>query len=254
MIVHLSDENVRDIDNQSAHPVVSRMSRVTATTEHVNNHHDSDHDDGNDDAYDNNHDKDHHRSESLADQQHMPLLLPNRAGVTGGHDSQQATRLSVEAYCRRFRYLRALQCLVLFSYETLTEQALQLVNCIKVGECGNVLAEFPDVPCPANRNQLPLMTVAVLLLLYAVVFPAGLFIFLRKLNLHLHDHHHQQHDVNNHFNNNININNNHIAASANSDVELLEGNYGVFFDHYKAKFWWWEIQVGACMCLLVFEF
>ena len=99
------------------------------------------------------------------------------------HSSTITTPRELDTLCRRFRFLRAFEFLLLFSYETFVEQALQLVNCIGVGSCGPVLAEFPDVACPNNAAYIPLLVVAALLLIYAVAFPVGLFAFLRKHNL-----------------------------------------------------------------------
>ena len=147
-----------------------------------------------------------------------------------------ATTSTLKTLCRRFRFLRAFEFLLLFSYETLVEQALQLVNCISVGSCGRVLAEFPDVACPHNSSYVPLLAVAALLLIYAVAFPVGLFMFLRKLDL----------------------NRNYGSTKIVSDRQILpelrhatrdneHAKFGVFFDHYKPHFWWWEIQVSvAC--------
>jgi hypothetical protein len=97
-------------------------------------------------------------------------------------DQPYAPENSLQRYCRRFRFLRALEFLLLFSYETLTDQALQLTNCVSVGSCGSrVLAEYPDISCTNNDNFVPLLVVAVFILIYAALFPVVLFCFLRKL-------------------------------------------------------------------------
>eukprot|EP00052_Salpingoeca_macrocollata_P030259 m.316251 g.316251 ORF g.316251 m.316251 type:complete len:330 (-) comp23073_c1_seq9:290-1279(-) len=125
--------------------------------------------------------------------------------------------------CRQHRFLRALGFLLLFSYETLTEQALQLVNCIHVGACGRVLGEYPDVPCRGNRAYDPLLAVAVVLLVYAALFPTGLFWFLRK----------------------------YCIRQPREMQAVLEAKYGVFYDHFKPQCWWWEVQVIARRLLLL---
>jgi hypothetical protein len=97
-------------------------------------------------------------------------------------DRPQASENSLQRYCRRFRFLRALEFLLLFSFETLTEQALQLTNCVSVGACGSrVLAEYPDISCTNNDSFVPLLVIAVFILIYAALFPELLFRFLRKL-------------------------------------------------------------------------
>jgi hypothetical protein len=98
------------------------------------------------------------------------------------HDQPRHSETNLQVYCRRFRFLRALEFLLLFSYETLTEQALQLTNCVSVGACGSrVLAEYPDISCTGNSSFVPLLVVAVFILIYAALFPVVLFRFLRNL-------------------------------------------------------------------------
>ena len=59
---------------------------------------------------------------------------------------------------------------------------MQLINCVSVGACGKVLAEFPDVHCPDDRDYVPLLVVAIIVLIYAAAFPTALFVFLRRLH------------------------------------------------------------------------
>ena len=159
----------------------------------------------------------------------------NTGASSSSSSSPSSTSSTLKMLCRRFRFLRAFEFLLLFSYETLVEQALQLVNCIGVGSCGRVLAEFPDVACPNNSKYISLLVVATLLLIYAVAFPVGLFVFLRKLNLSDKD---------------------SSGSSAEQlpklrhtteqrSRELAQAKFGVFFDHFKPQFWWWEIVVSC---------
>ena len=162
---------------------------------------------------------------------------------------------SPKALCRRFRFLRALEFLLLFSYETLTEQALQLVNCISVGSCGRVLAGYPDVACPSNAAYIPLLIVAVLILVYAAVFPVGLFLFLRKLKVDNPGKADRDSDDKNgdtdHDNENRSSDDNddrsHVRSFNNTlstpSGSLTDAKFGVFYSHYKQRFWWWEVQV-----------
>eukprot|EP00041_Stephanoeca_diplocostata_P036037 m.1296580 g.1296580 ORF g.1296580 m.1296580 type:complete len:1787 (+) comp24794_c0_seq31:338-5698(+) len=120
--------------------------------------------------------------------------------------------------CRQFRYIRGLQYILLFSYESLTEQAMQIVNCISVGSCGRVLAAYPAVSCQHNPAYYPLRIVGICLLIYSVAFPMGLWYFLRK----------------------------HCVCSAGyerNQETILLAKYGVLYDHFKPNFWWWEVQV-----------
>jgi hypothetical protein len=114
---------------------------------------------------------------------------------------------------RQFRFIRALEFLMLLSYETLTEQALQLLNCIGVGSCGRVLAEYPDVHCTGNSDYYGLRVVAILIMIYSFVFPLGLFYGMRRINRNR---------------------NNWLVKTV---------KYGVFFDHFKSRYYWWEVQV-----------
>eukprot|EP00041_Stephanoeca_diplocostata_P020213 m.448050 g.448050 ORF g.448050 m.448050 type:complete len:365 (+) comp21505_c1_seq6:5836-6930(+) len=121
--------------------------------------------------------------------------------------------------CRQFRYLRALQYIALFSYESLTEEAMQIVNRIKVGSCGHVLAAYPAIRSD-NPAYTPLLAIAIVLLVYAAAFPIGLWWFLR-----------------------------HYCGcgggtkKATDSKLILQAKYGVLFDHFKPEFWWWEVQV-----------
>jgi hypothetical protein len=100
----------------------------------------------------------------------------------GTETQPHASESNLQRYCKRFRFLRALEFLLLFSFETLTEQALQLTNCVSVGACGSrVLAEYPDISCNNNDSFVPLLVIAVFILIYAALFPVLLFCFLRKL-------------------------------------------------------------------------
>lgn len=134
--------------------------------------------------------------------------------------------------CRQFRYLRGLQYILLFSYESLTEQAMQIVNCISVGSCGRVLAAYPAVSCLHNPAYFPLVTVGICILVYAVLFPMGMWYFLRK----------------------------HCGCGgggyeANPNNIILLAKYGVLYDHFKPNFWWWEVQVRTPLKFgLRFEF
>eukprot|EP00053_Salpingoeca_punica_P019754 m.202109 g.202109 ORF g.202109 m.202109 type:complete len:1051 (-) comp17716_c0_seq6:1639-4791(-) len=133
-------------------------------------------------------------------------------------------RLAAE-FCRRYRFVRALQFLLLFSFESLTEQSLQLINCVDVGACGRVLAEYPDVSCSSSAYQ-PLRVVAICILVYAVVFPLLLLAMLYRID--------RQHDT--------------LSATA---AVRTEARFGVFYDHYRRRFWWWEVQVLARRLLLL---
>jgi hypothetical protein len=97
-------------------------------------------------------------------------------------DQPHHSENNLQRYCKRFRFLRALEFLLLFSFETLTEQALQLTNCVSVGACASrVLAEYPDISCTNNGSFVPLLVIAIFILIYAALFPVLLFRFLRNL-------------------------------------------------------------------------
>ena len=164
------------------------------------------------------------------------------AALTSSSDDAGTVATSKKLLCRRFRFLRAFQCLLMFSYETLTEQALQLVNCISVGSCGRVLAEYPDITCPDNVHYIPLLLVAVLILVYAAAFPIGLFVTLRKQSAStLQRGQIDASTVTDHGSEH----NQSSGASCHRDVALTAAKFGVFYDHFKSQFWWWEIQVSA---------
>ena len=133
--------------------------------------------------------------------------------------------------CRRFRFLRALEFLLLFSYESLTEQALQLVNCVGVGSCGHVLAEYPDLACRGNSEYKPLLAIAILVLIYAIAFPIVLCFALHKLQS---------------SSSSSSSSSSFLSSPSHSmkQQKLAEAKYGVFYDHFKPRFWWWEIQVN----------
>ena len=157
------------------------------------------------------------------------------------------TRSSFKQYCRRFRFLRAFEFLLLFSYETLTEQALQLVNCVGVGSCGSVLAEYPDVRCPNDSRYIPLLIIAILVLIYAAAFPVWLFVFLRRLC---------GKDGSVKKLKKANGNSEPVAsrsptALSQDEQILVRAKFGIFYDQFKPRFWWWEIQVNVGVVLCV---
>lgn len=131
------------------------------------------------------------------------------SGVAREHQFQEL--------CRRYRFIRSLSLLLLFSYETLTVQALQIVNCISVGSCGRVLADYPDISCPDGPGYLPLLVVAVIVLCYCAAFPFVLLHKLYQMQSKMSNRDHRQ--------------------------LVLLAKYGVFFDQFKPEFWWWEVQV-----------
>ena len=165
--------------------------------------------------------------------------------------------------CKRFRFLRALEFLLLFSFETLTEQALQIVNCISVGSCGRVLAGYPDVSCPSEGNYVPLLVIAILILIYATACPIVLFVFLRRIHSHANTsnskgreecHQTRQCDSSSTAVVNIHAESDDSTGDSESkhELQLKQAKFGVFFDHYKPGFWWWEVQVRCvCMCVCV---
>ena len=81
----------------------------------------------------------------------VELASANDDNITQSRGNEKDPGL--KSLCHRFRFLRALEFLLLFSYKTLTEQALQLLNCVSVGSCAKVLGEFPDMYCElVNSN------------------------------------------------------------------------------------------------------
>eukprot|EP00051_Salpingoeca_urceolata_P021975 m.351836 g.351836 ORF g.351836 m.351836 type:complete len:1161 (-) comp19898_c13_seq1:28-3510(-) len=116
----------------------------------------------------------------------------------------------VQEHQRDHTFLRGIHFLMLFTYETLTEQAMQLVNCQNVCHLGRRLAEYPDVSCTSPSYQI-LRIVALAILVYTAFFPIGLFGFLFKNRFDLH-------------------------------TPYFIGKYGVFFDHYTRAQYWWQVQ------------
>ena len=178
--------------------------------------------------------------------------------------------------CRQLRFIRTFELLLLLSYETLTEQALQLINCISVGACGRVLAEYPDVRCPDSSSYIPLLIAAVLILVYAAAFPLYLWHFLRKLQQLQNSasvtgqndfrraekqeagggeeeaekegkEGEKEEEEENEGKENREEQHRKRQSSAlpktGDDQKFTEAKYGVFYDHFKSKFWWWEIKV-----------
>lgn len=126
---------------------------------------------------------------------------------------------------RKYMFVRCLEFIMLFSYETLTEQALQLVNCVDVCACvasfsnirlfkvcrfGRRVLEFPSLSCDSSAYQ-PLFGVAVFLLVYTLVFPGYLLYWLRKHRESLFD------------------------------VDRL-ALWGIFYDHYHHRVYWWQVS------------
>ena len=142
---------------------------------------------------------------SLPTQQRQLQTLHGNSSST----ESRPTTSFMKQLCRRFQFLRAFEFLLLFLYETLTEQALQLVNCVRVGSCGHVLAEYPDVQCRENSQYTPLLVVAILIIFYTAGFPVGLCIFLRRLQLRSNNNSNKDVDKSNisYNNNNKNKNN-----------------------------------------------
>ena len=170
-------------------------------------------------------------------------------------------------WCKRFRFLRALEFLLLFSYESLTEQALQLINCVGVGSCGRVLAEYPDVFCPTDSSYVPLLVVAILILVYSAIFPVFLFLRLRHLQQQQQQQQHQQQQQQQQqlqlqqqpqqqsaSQLSLPMTSSSSAAPAwTSTASSLdtEAKFGIFYDHFKPQFWWWEIQVCSRACIFI---
>lgn len=156
---------------------------------------------------------------------------------------------SEKQLCRRFRFLRAFEFLLLFSYQTLTEQALQLVNCVGVGSCGNVLAEYPDVSCRDNAQYTSLLVVAIYVLIYSVVFPVWLFISLHKL----HHRFESKTAINDRPQTSSNDHQDHQHPTITREEQLAKAKFGVFYNQFKPQFWWWEIQVSWCCCCFALQ-
>ncbi len=84
------------------------------------------------------------------------------------------------------RLYRLFVLLILYSYETLTEQGFQLINCVNLGPCGSVLAEFPDIACTSFIFSLAvvditwLRIISVILILYTCLLPCSILYHLRK--------------------------------------------------------------------------
>ena len=131
--------------------------------------------------------------------------------------------------CRRFRFVRALEMLLLFSYQTLTDQALQLVNCMSAGGCGTVLAEYPNIDCYSTKGYKPLKAVAIVLLLFAGLFPLLLLYKLFEI-----------------YNGKRKIKKGGNDDNGNNDKDeaVIDAKYGVFYDQYRPRFFWWEVLVS----------
>ena len=167
---------------------------------------------------------------------------------------------SISDLYRQYRFLRSFQLILLFSYETLTDQALQLLNCVRVGECGRVLAEYPDVHCDSgseNNAYRVLRIVAIILLVYAGVFPLLLLSKLfrihrafkhlpldRELDDPLLVSSTNRHRLNLSAVLPSSSSNNNTHHHSHAEAEC-EAKYGIFYDHYKPRFYWWEVQVRA---------
>ena len=183
------------------------------------------------------------------------------------HNSNNAQMLR-----RRYRFLRAFEMLLLFSYETLIDQALQLVNCMSAGGCGSVLAEFPDIACDATDSTYgPLRAVAILLLIYAVMFPIVLFVALYKIKNYNKKQQQSNVDTGAHGVTAGELSSPTSSSSSSSSSSsptfssssssaapfslvpadtpddkqelLFAVKFGVFYDHFKPKYFWWEVQV-----------
>ena len=171
----------------------------------------------------------------VTDDAHVQLDEESNTRDGGNWVPKSSTPLAYEKLLyRRFRFLRAFEMLMLLSYETLTYQALQLVNCVNLGGCGTVLAEFPDVSCKGhNTDYSPLKAVAVILLIYAGLFPILLFYKLWKI---------RQDAM-------LCCQRTGHGDTAMVDVNVMDENpltkakFGVFYDLFMPRFFWWEVQV-----------
>ena len=118
------------------------------------------------------------------------------------------------------RFYRALYYLALFSYETWSHQALQLLNCEDVGQ-HRVLTENPDVSCHSTDYHHLKTTAIVIVILFVIGFPMVLYLFLRR-------HHHR----------------------GVLHTETFRSKHGIAYEHYHV--YWWQIEeLVRRVCLIV---
>ena len=141
----------------------------------------------------------------------VDVEVPETAAMDG-----TASALSSRTFVRCACYL------MLFSYDSWTEQSLQLLNCIDVGN-RNVVAEQPDVSCTSTEYRYPHVTAIVLTGLVVVGFPVGLLVFL---------------SVN--------------SYRGNLQDSWFQRHAGVLYEHYNpAVQWWWLPQELLRRTLLI---
>ena len=101
-------------------------------------------------------------------------------------------------------------------------------------------AEFPDMPCDSsNATYFPLRVVAIILVVYAGLFPIVLFLMLYRIHI-----------VQKRARSEVllaappsSLLSSSSSSSAEDEEMVNEAKYGIFYDHFKAKFYWWEVQV-----------
>lgn len=188
------------------------------------------------------------------------LLLLNAGELSEKAKNENWEKIK-KSLCRRYRFLRALEMIMLFSYEILTDIGLQLLNCVDLGSCGSVLAEFPDISCHSSEYT-PLQVIAWILVVYSVAFPAVVWYSLYRIHKTRARHANEGAFVSDGISENVDdgslpdtsgVHSSSLSREHSIYADLLaEAKYGVFYDHFHEKFWWWEIQVRSEQCLFFF--
>ena len=138
--------------------------------------------------------------------------------IDGAAEGRSAVNNSSRTFVRCACYL------MMFSYESWTEQSLQLLNCIDVGN-HSVVAEHPDVSCRSDDNEYRALQAAAIVLTVVVVvgFPVGMLIFL--------------------------WNSSRLGLLENARFQSYAG---ILYEHYTPEVqWWWLPQELLRRTLLI---
>ncbi len=103
------------------------------------------------------------------------------------HHLSPADKAKLKLLRRHHMFRRALYLLCVFSYEALTEQALQIFNCVTVCHYGQVLADFPQIHCDESQAYVAFRLFAILILCFTVAFPVGLVIWWYRNRCRFHE-------------------------------------------------------------------
>lgn len=121
-------------------------------------------------------------------------------------------------------YIRSMIGLLIFSYTSISKTALDFFKCIEVSDFAKVLASDPSISCTSSTYLSVRAFMIFLVVIVVIGFPLAAFIWLSWMHWHR--------DIELHS-------------------ELNLSRFGILFDSYKPKFYFWEVVVLARRSLLI---